>query len=273
MLQLVLSNAIITTRSDLCKVPILDYHRHCTKCSYDLCLTCCRDIRRASSVAINLPVDGWSSDRSKDVTAETTCPESSGKTETDECSIDFSHQFPKWKANRDGTIPCCPVETGGCGSSELVLRRLFKINWVAKLVKSAEEMVSGCITRDPDTLPGCLCQNNIVSQSNGLNAFTCHQCSNRESSIDNFLYFPVAQDIKLNGISHFHQHWSRGEPVIVRHTFECPLASSWDPTIIWRGIQEMIDKKTDDSIKVKAFSCNDLSEVCYFLVTTFFYLM
>ncbi|XP_074589340.1 E3 ubiquitin-protein ligase JMJ24 [Curcuma longa] len=244
---------------DLCKVPILDYHRHCTKCSYDLCLNCCRDIRRASSVT--LPTDGWSSDRSKDVAAETACPESSGKTETDECSINFAHQFPKWKANRDGTIPCCPVEAGGCGSSELVLRRLFKINWVAKLVKSAEEMVNGCITRDPDTLPGCPCQNNIVSESNGSSAFTCRQCSNRESSIDNFLYFPVAQDIKLNGINHFHQHWSRGEPVVVRHTFECPLASSWDPTIIWRGIQEMIDKKTDDSIKVKAFSCNDQSEV------------
>ncbi|KAG8063387.1 hypothetical protein GUJ93_ZPchr0003g17393 [Zizania palustris] len=32
---------------DFCKVAVFDYHRHCPKCLYDLCLDCCRDIRRS----------------------------------------------------------------------------------------------------------------------------------------------------------------------------------------------------------------------------------
>ncbi|EMS68276.1 Lysine-specific demethylase 3B [Triticum urartu] len=38
--------------------------------------------------------------------------------------------FPTWRANNDGSITCGPHEAGGCGSSKLVLRRIFKINWI-----------------------------------------------------------------------------------------------------------------------------------------------
>ncbi|WOK96107.1 hypothetical protein Cni_G04814 [Canna indica] len=246
---------------DLCKVPILDYHRHCANCSYDLCLICCRDIRRTSSVAFEGEcLDGWSSEERKAVNTEATCPESSENSANDESKINFSHQFPNWKANTDGTIICGPSEAGGCGSSKLFLRRIFKINWVAKLVKSTEEMVSGCITRDV-ALPICPCEVNITSELSGLNKVTRRQCSKRDGSNDNFLYFPVARDLKHEGINHFHGHWIKGEPVVVRDTFECHLASSWDPSAIFRGIQEAIDERMDESIKVKAFSCYKLSEV------------
>lgn len=234
-------------------MPILDYHRHCANCSYDLCLTCCRDLRRASSVAF----------RGECIEVAVTCPESSEKSASDECTINFAHQFPKWKANTDGTITCGPAEAGGCGSSKLVLRRIFKINWVAKLVKSAEEMVNGCTIRNVDSLPRCPCRGNTTAESSGSSKFTHRQCSKRDSSNGNFLYFPVSEDIKHEGISHFHEHWVKGEPVIVRHTFESPLASSWDPTVIWRGIQETVDERMDENIKLKAFDCYNLSEVCF----------
>ncbi|CAL9106172.1 unnamed protein product [Musa acuminata var. zebrina] len=247
---------------DFCKVPILDYHRHCTNCSYDLCLTCCRDLRRSSSVAVRGECNqGWSSERSKDANAVATCLESSERSASDDCTINFVHQFPRWKANSDGTINCGPMEAGGCGSSKLVLRRIFKINWVAKLVKSAEEMVNGCTICDVDGLMRCPCTGNNTSESNWVSKFTRRQCSMRDGSDDNFLYFPLSEDIKHEGISHFHEHWVKGEPVIVRHTFECPLASSWDPSIIWKGIQETIDERMDENMKVKAFNCYDLSEV------------
>lgn len=31
--------------SNNCKTSIVDFHRSCTSCPYDLCLTCCREIR------------------------------------------------------------------------------------------------------------------------------------------------------------------------------------------------------------------------------------
>lgn len=31
--------------SNNCKTSIVDFHRSCTSCLYDLCLTCCREIR------------------------------------------------------------------------------------------------------------------------------------------------------------------------------------------------------------------------------------
>lgn len=31
--------------SDNCKTGIVDLHRSCPKCSYDLCLTCCQELR------------------------------------------------------------------------------------------------------------------------------------------------------------------------------------------------------------------------------------
>lgn len=34
--------------SDNCKTSIVDFHRSCSNCSYDLCLTCCREIRNGS---------------------------------------------------------------------------------------------------------------------------------------------------------------------------------------------------------------------------------
>lgn len=192
-----------------------------------------------------------------------TCLESSERSASDDCTINFVHQFPRWKANSDGTINCGPMEAGGCGSSKLVLRRIFKINWVAKLVKSAEEMVNGCTICDVDGLMRCPCTGNNTSESNWVSKFTRRQCSMRDGSDDNFLYFPLSEDIKHEGISHFHEHWVKGEPVIVRHTFECPLASSWDPSIIWKGIQETIDERMDENMKVKAFNCYNLSEVCF----------
>lgn len=246
-------------------MPILDYHRHCTNCSYDLCLACCRDLRRASSVPFKGEfINDWSSKRSKDVNDEVFLSE---RTSCSESAINFAHQFPKWKVNTDGTITCGPAEAGGCGSSKLVLRRIFKINWVAKLVKSADEMVSGCIIRKVDSLSKCPCEVNKTCESTGLSKFTgSRQCSKRDDSSDNFLYFPLAQDIKNEGISHFYEHWVNGQPIIIRHTFELPLASSWNPSVVWRGIQETMDERNDVTVKVKAFNCSSHSEVHFILI-------
>ncbi|XP_078440742.1 jmjC domain protein JMJ24 [Wolffia australiana] len=218
---------------DFCKMPILDYHRHCANCQFDLCLMCCQDLRRASLIY--------------------EC-EAVGRTEniegmTSNCAIEFS-QFPDWRANSDGSIPCPhSASVSGCNTL-LALRRIFKINWVARLVKHAEEMVNGCKI------------SHKVSGSKPSNPKTLCKCSRREGGFDNFLYCPPSQDMDYKNILQFHLHWEKGEPVILKRSFEPSLSACWDPLSIWRGIQELADDIVlEDDISVKAINCSTQSEV------------
>ncbi|XP_010242027.1 PREDICTED: lysine-specific demethylase JMJ25 [Nelumbo nucifera] len=228
-----------------CRTPIVDYHRHCANCMYDLCLSCCRDLREASHGVVGEQQENQLSERSQD---GVTMIE---KQKTSKLRMVLSEQFPDWKANSNGSIPCPPKEYGGCSCSSLSLRRIFKINWVAKLVKNVEEMVNGCKVYNVDS-----------PRSLGLNDPKFCQAAHREGSDDNFLYCPTCQDIKVEGIGHFRKHWIRGEPIIVRQVFDGTSSSSWDPMVIWRGIRETTDEKTkDDNRTVKAIDCLDWSEV------------
>ncbi|XP_058084311.1 E3 ubiquitin-protein ligase JMJ24 [Magnolia sinica] len=258
---------------DCCKTPIVDYHRHCGNCFYDLCLACCRDLRRASQVSINgEPAENQVIEKSSDGAILAKQPKSSEVLTGGEQRIanvackgmlDISHLFPDWKANSDGSILCPPKESGGCGCRSLTLRRILKMNWVAKLVKNAEEMVNGCKVYDVDGFQTCSsCIGTTASQSGGLGTSKLFQCSHREDSSDNFLYCPASQDIKLEGINHFQKHWGRGEPIVVKHVFDCASASIWDPMVIWREIRETADEKMkEDNRIVKAIDCLDWSEV------------
>ncbi|XP_027934401.1 lysine-specific demethylase JMJ25 isoform X2 [Vigna unguiculata] len=214
---------------NFCRIPITDYHRRCPNCSYDLCLNCCRDLREATA------------DHNKEPQTEL------AKT----CDQNILSKFPHWTSNDNGSIPCPPKEYGGCGHSSLNLSRIFKMNWVAKLVKNVEEMVSGCRISDADGPP-----------ETGLNGLRLCQCSHREASDDNYLYCPASDDIKNDGIGKFRKHWKTGEPIIVKKVFDGSSISSWDPMVIWRGVQETTDEKAkDENRMVKAIDCLDGSEI------------
>lgn len=198
---------------DCCRTPIVDYHRHCSNCSYDLCLRCCQDLRRASLPDTKLNGSNY-----------TSC-------------IQLETMFPGWRANFDASIPCLPRDHGGCGYTRLDLRRIFKINWVAKLVKNLEEMVNGCKVNDasyPD------------KQGN-----------------DNHLYCPSSEGLKAEGIVEFRMHWAKGEPVIVKQVYDASLFSSWDPVVIWKQMSEISNERMSDAdrVLVKAIDCLDWSEV------------
>ncbi|XP_004495719.1 E3 ubiquitin-protein ligase JMJ24 isoform X2 [Cicer arietinum] len=214
---------------NLCRIPITDYHRRCPSCSYDLCLICCRDLREATV------------HQSKE-------PQLEQAKNTDR---NILSKFPHWRSNDNGSIPCPPKEYGGCGFSSLNLSRIFKMNWVAKLVKNVEEMVSGCRMSDADGPP-----------ETELNALRLCQYSQREASNDNHLYNPTSEDLKTDGIGMFRMHWKTGEPIIVKQVFERSSISSWDPLVIWRGILETTDEKIkNDNRTVKAIDCLDGSEI------------
>ncbi|XP_062084782.1 E3 ubiquitin-protein ligase JMJ24 [Humulus lupulus] len=228
---------------NFCRIPIIDYHRHCANCSYDLCLSCSRDLREASVACINGVADSKIGREGED--------KESVVEQVPRVKLNFSDKFPEWKANSDSSIPCPPKEYGGCGYSSLNLSRIFKMNWVAKLVKNVEEMVSGC------RVNGDANMEKIV-----FNDPRHCQYANREVGDDNFLYCPMSEDIKSGGIGDFRKHWARGEPIIVNQVFDSSYSSSWDPMVIWRGIQETRDDNfKDENRMVKATDCFDWSEI------------
>ncbi|KAK3015538.1 hypothetical protein RJ639_006669, partial [Escallonia herrerae] len=229
---------------DFCRIPVIDYHRHCMSCSYDICLNCCQDLREASMLCIKGEVEYQTAGRSD---AEETV---SKLAKPSKLRLNMSEKFPGWKANNDGSIPCPPKEYGGCGFSSLTLRRIFKMNWVAKLVKNVEEMVSGCKVYDAG-----------LPQKSGFN-LRLRKFANRENDSDNCMYCPSFQDIKTEGIGEFRKHWISGEPVIVSEVSEIATMASWDPMVIWGGIRETAEEKMKgDSRTVKAIDCLDWSEV------------
>ncbi|KAL8166366.1 hypothetical protein V2J09_007865 [Rumex salicifolius] len=219
-------------------VPIVDYHRHCPNCPFDICLSCCQDLRVASSVSIAAVTSSSNScDASQVLSSQSKLP--------------LGEKYPGWRAHDDGSIPCLPRVHGGCGSGSLILQRIFKLNWVAKLVKILEEMTGGCKLSYASNFPGT-----EVVQSN------LYQYAYREESHDNFLYCPTCEDIKTEGVGEFRKHWIQGKPVIVKQVCDNLSISNWDPIILWREIQETSDERMKDANRtVRAVDCWDWSEV------------
>lgn len=256
---------------DFCKVPVFDYHRHCPRCLYDLCLDCCRDIRRSQTNVVRgeyAESKGHVVERNKDSASNRARLEPSAASVNDKLfpqpidanDIGIRSLFPTWRVNNDGSITCGPHEAGGCGSSKLVLRRIFKINWIGKLVKSSQEMVNGCKAHDLEN--GCSsCNASRRLDSIGRRNFGLSKCSDSDGIDGNSVYSSVLENLKYEGIVHFRKHWINGEPVIIRNAFEPSLSSSWDPLSIWRGIQEIMDEKMDENVIVKAVDCSNQSEV------------
>lgn len=223
----------------MCRIPVVDYYRHCSNCSYDLCLRCCQDLRAESSVEIS-----GTNQIIKD------------QTDVPKLKLDFSYKFPEWEANGDGSIPCPPKEYGGCGSRSLNLARIFKMNWVAKLVKNAEQMVNGCKVSDlqkPELCDSRFCK-----------------FAEREESDDNFVYSPSLETIKSDGVANFEKQWAEGRLVIVKKVLDESSFSRWDPETIWRDIDEISDEKSrEDDPFLKAINCLDGSEVNFFVLHIF----
>ncbi|AEE28388.1 JmjC domain protein JMJ24 [Arabidopsis thaliana] len=216
---------------NVCRIPVVDYYRHCPNCSYDLCLRCCQDLREESSVTI--------SGTNQNVQDRKGAPK---------LKLNFSYKFPEWEANGDGSIPCPPKEYGGCGSHSLNLARIFKMNWVAKLVKNAEEIVSGCKLSDllnPDMCDSRFCK-----------------FAEREESGDNYVYSPSLETIKTDGVAKFEQQWAEGRLVTVKMVLDDSSCSRWDPETIWRDIDELSDEKLREHDPfLKAINCLDGLEV------------
>ncbi|KAI4369397.1 hypothetical protein MLD38_017839 [Melastoma candidum] len=220
---------------NICRIPIVDYHRHCPNCMHDLCLHCCRDLRVASRESTGETENGR---------------DSIDPTNAAELRLNLRGNYPDWRAGSDGRIPCPPKKYGGCGHPSLKLNRIFKMNWVAKLAKNVDEMVSGC------RLDTSNCRKDA-----GSNASVLATRSISEGGDTGGLYDPIAGNIRVRDISEFLMHFRMGEPVIVREVWDKSLSSGWDPIVIWRGILETDDEKMKaENRKVKVTDYLNKSE-------------
>ncbi|CAN4083613.1 unnamed protein product [Withania somnifera] len=91
-----------------CSTSIVDLHRNCTGCLYDLCLTCCQDIREGCFLG--------------------------------DCA-DEDRRLPEWRATDTGDIPCPPKERGGCGINRLELKCLFGEKRARQIMSEVENLV------------------------------------------------------------------------------------------------------------------------------------
>ncbi|XP_058100462.1 lysine-specific demethylase JMJ27-like isoform X3 [Magnolia sinica] len=258
---------------DNCHTSVVDFYRTCPECSYDLCLSCCRELREgrqpggSEAKSAHQQFVERTHGQGTDASTQSNTKrkrfgwESHLARATNDCATDSSRPFPDWVATSDGSIQCPPKARGGCGIALLVLRRTFKVNWVVKLLKNAEDLTSRCQFSNDDLSQGCpLClPNGSPAEHNKSNL---RQAASRENSCNNFLYCPNALDLGGDGIEHFQSHWVRGEPVIVRDVHERTSGLSWEPMVMWRAVREMRNKNVkEENRTVKAIDCLDWCEV------------
>ncbi|KAL7101870.1 hypothetical protein ACP275_08G081800 [Erythranthe tilingii] len=236
---------------DNCKTSIVDFHRSCPRCSYDLCLTCCHELREGrlrggdKEVVVQyirrdlsyLHNDSYkTAEESKNAT-----PIKNGSS-----SSEVEVVKSEWRTTERGMIPCPPQLLGGCGEGILELKCIFSENWVSNLLSRAGDF-------------GILSEN--YEEDSCLKCDKFRKAASRKDSRDNFLYCPKAKEIQHEEMKHFQRHWSKGEPVIVSDVLETTLGLSWEPMVMWRAFRQKRKKGNEVLVDVTAINCLDWCEV------------
>lgn len=242
-----------------CSTSIVDFHRSCPNCSFDLCLTCCREIRGGcpqgggNDIVVQYS-DGVKSYGEKPLTSLSD-KKSSSSSEVDKMTK------PAWNAKETGDIPCPPEEMGGCGHDRLELKCLFLESWVSELQKKVEKLVGSQIFAHVPEISkercSCFKLDGEVDVGNGQ----LRKAASREDADDNYLYCPSSSDIQQGDLEHFQRHWVLGEPVIVRNVLEFTCGLSWEPMVMWRAFREISYNKGSSDLAVTAVDCLDWCEV------------
>ncbi|KAH7434700.1 hypothetical protein KP509_06G031200 [Ceratopteris richardii] len=231
---------------DNCNTSIVDLYRHCSECTYDLCLVCCEELR-----------DGKQPGGEQAGSAKFNLQESAKQSVQD--SSDDEGELPPWILGKDGSIPCPPRERGGCGSPQLSLRRIGKPGFLSKLVTVAETALEGKSPRSVELQGPCDFCAHIRGKSHGKRL---RKAANRTDNEDNYIYCPSALDLHENNLHHFQHHWRQGHPIIVRNVLDKTKGLSWEPMVMWRAFRETTKNKIAEEAKtVKAIDCLDWCEV------------
>ncbi|KAJ4902057.1 transcription factor jumonji (jmjC) domain-containing protein [Raphanus sativus] len=239
---------------DHCATSIVDLHRSCPKCSYELCLKCCQEIRQGSiserpEMKLNYVDKGY---RYMYGGLDMEPSSSSVSAEEDE----EAKPSPQWNAGFNGSITCAPKELGGCGEYTLELKRILPQMKMSDLEQKAETLLASYIISLPREL-NCKCS--------ALETDMRRKAASRTRSSDNYLFCPDSLDVLKEEelLLHFQEHWAKGEPVIVRNSLCNTPGLSWEPMVMWRALCENADSSTSSSkmSQVRAIDCLSNCEV------------
>lgn len=254
-----------------CSTSIVDYMRSCEGgCEYDLCLTCCRELRagqqpggeNADCARVHGKKDKESSDPDN-VPADTSLV-SNGDDKATRSNMGTvpveSVVLPPWSALPNGEIPCPPELRGGCGKHLLGLRTLFERGWVKDLINEVEMLLESNDEEGKLEIQeqSCSCNGSVDSFANTRLA------AHRADSLDNALYCPTYLEVEKEGMLHFQKHWRQGHPVIVRDVHEGSTGLSWEPMVMWRAVRETTVSRrqfSEDTQSAWAVDCADWNEV------------
>ncbi|KAL1814618.1 hypothetical protein ACET3Z_017192 [Daucus carota] len=225
-----------------CGTSIADYHRSCTKCPYDLCISCCRDLRAGSLHAGHMgSMNQYKNPGVGYLHGETCKPRSNRTVGTSTATKDGGPRkakLPEWRPNKDGSISCPPESLGGCGGKGILrLNQVFQDGWLSDVILKAEDL---CQLYNLDGMPedpthGCSCYNLAVDETATK---TIRKAASRDRSDDNYLYSPSSGDIQAGDRKHFQAHWSKGEPVIVTGVLDSTYGLSWEPMVMSRAMHD-----------------------------------
>ncbi|KAL2521146.1 Transcription factor jumonji (jmjC) domain-containing protein [Forsythia ovata] len=252
---------------DNCKTSIADFHRSCPLCSYDLCITCCREIRNGNlragqeEVVMQYVDNGLDYLHGGNIHAATSMKDKNCGEVTLPSFRDHSKLKSEWKSMENGSIPCPPKDVGGCGEGILELKSVFPDNLVSELFVKAKDIVKNYKLEDvPEKFEQC-CSCLIPDGENVADCNNLRKAASRENSEDNYLYCPKAKDLQHADLKHFQWHWSKGEPVIVSNVLETTLGLSWEPMVMWRALRQIRNVNHELLLDVTALNCLDWCEV------------
>jgi len=224
--------------SDHCATSIIDLHRSCPSCSYELCLSCCQEIRDGS-ITPRFEQKFSYVNRGYDYMHGGDPLPVSNDFGTSECHTKLSNV---WNAKSDGSIQCAPKELGGCGNAALELRRVLPSGWISELEIKARSVLK--IWEN---------QNTTLQQKKAASSYI----SLRKEAISE------SSNIQKEGLLLFQKHWANGEPIIVRDALKLGTGLSWKPMVMWRALCEnRVSEISSKMSEVKAIDCLANCEVC-----------
>ncbi|KAG4395890.1 hypothetical protein GLYMA_19G068800v4 [Glycine max] len=251
---------------DNCKTSIFDYHRSCTKCSFDLCLICCRELRNGQLVGGADPIewefvfqghDYMHAQKEKALKERKMVKQNASNADAKPEVREWSRCG--WHAESNGNIPC-PKVNGECNHGFLELRTILGKHFITKIVHKANKLAQAFtlqdVVKNPDNFCSCL----RLDRSTDVIYNNMRKAAFREDSSDNYLYCPRAVDLQPNDLRHFQWHWEKGEPVIVSNVLDCTSGLSWEPLVMWRACRQITNTNHDQHLDVKAIDCLDWCE-------------
>ncbi|KAG6551804.1 hypothetical protein Mapa_006621 [Marchantia paleacea] len=253
--------------SDNCETSIVDFYRTCCTCKYDLCLSCCNELR----------VESKSGSSAKFASEDEAFEEQSGLPQPADSEANRSHTglVPKrsrieLRANNNGSISC-PRFDGPCGGALLVLKSIFGDQWISDLIDEIYNLplfhhktLTLEVALEKET---CSCKG--IRESADIETYCSSQedddsslllAAKRPRSSDNFIYCPTIIHTETEDLNHFRKHWSMGEPVIIRDVLAKTTGLSWEPLVMWRALRDKKVKDQDEAKFVKVLNCMNWSE-------------